>query len=137
MDMDISSQSVNPRATLDGPSEVVGDPALSKAQKKEALDVLEQDARQLSVASDEGMTGGEPNGLDEVLDAQSALELPATAYAYDVVRKDLHARLRLVTGEAQAAIERALTALDSVTLLGEGAGEHPLAPDVGDLPSRP
>ncbi len=97
------------------PHEVVGDPALSKVEKKEALDTLEQDARQLSVASAEGMTGGEPTGLHEVLAAKDSLELPPTAYAYEVVLKDLRSRLKTkVTGDARAAIERALAALDAV-----------------------
>ena len=55
-----------PSANFDEPQEVVVDPSLSKAQKVEALDTLEQDARQLAEASSEGMGGGEPNKLHEV-----------------------------------------------------------------------
>ena len=50
-----------PHAFFSEPREIVIDPALSKDQKIAALDHLEQDARQLLMASDEGMTGGEPN----------------------------------------------------------------------------
>jgi hypothetical protein len=57
---------------------VVIDLALSQEQKKEAIDVLEQDARQLSVASAEGMTGGEPTNLQDVLDAKNSLHQLAT-----------------------------------------------------------
>jgi hypothetical protein len=98
-----------------GPHEVVGDPALSKEQKKDALDVLEQDARQLSVASGEGMTGGEPTGLHEVLDAKDSLELEPTAHAYGLVLKDLRLRLKTdVTGPERVAVELAVAALEAV-----------------------
>jgi hypothetical protein len=52
---------------------------LPKGQKLEALDALEQDARQLSVASAEGMIGGEPSKLHDVLDAKDSLEVPQSA----------------------------------------------------------
>jgi hypothetical protein len=100
-----------PHAFFDKPQEVVIDPALSKEQKKEVLDALEQDARQLSVASAEGMTGGEPSKLHDVLDAGDSLALPPTAYAYAVVLKDLRSRLTTdVTDDARAVLERALGA---------------------------
>jgi len=103
--------------TQHGAHQVVGDPALSKEQKKDALDILEQDARQLSVASAEGMTGGEPTGLHEVLDAKDSLELPPTAYAYHLVRKDLMSRLDAdPSGDARVLIEQALLALEALTL---------------------
>jgi hypothetical protein len=104
--------------TTHGAHQVVGDPALSKEQKKDALEVLEQDARQLSVASAEGMTGGEPTGLHEVLDAKDSLELPPTDYAYHVVLKDLHARLKAgASGDARVLVEQALAALEGLTAL--------------------
>ena len=58
------------------PHEVVEDPSLSKARKVEALEILEQDARQLAEASSEGMSGGERNKLHEVLIAKKTLHLP-------------------------------------------------------------
>jgi hypothetical protein len=101
-----------PHIFFDEPREVVIDPALSKNQKIKALDALEQDARQLSVASAEGMTGGEPSKLHDVLDARDSLELPPTAYAYDVVLKDLRSRLKTdMTADARAVVERALAGL--------------------------
>jgi hypothetical protein len=101
-----------PHAFFDKPQEVVIDPALSKEQKKQALAALEQDARQLSSASAEGMAGGEPSKLQDVLDAGDSLELPPTAYAYAVVLKDLRSKLTTdVTGDARAVVERALAAL--------------------------
>ena len=65
-----------PSSHFDEPHEVVEDASLSKARKVEALDVLEQDARQLAEASSEGMAGGERNKLHEVLIAKKTLDLP-------------------------------------------------------------
>src|SRR4051812_12017517 len=44
-----------PSAHFDEPKEVLADSSLSNAQKVDALDTLEQDARQLAEASSEGM----------------------------------------------------------------------------------
>ena len=66
---------------FDAPIEIVADPSLSKQEKAEALEDLEQDARQLAIASGEGMSGGEPTALAEVLHAKEALELPSMDFA--------------------------------------------------------
>jgi hypothetical protein len=66
-----------PHAHFGAPRDVVADPALSKEEKVEALETLEQDARLLATAAQEGMTGGEESRLPEVLDAKKALEEPA------------------------------------------------------------
>ena len=68
-----------PSTYYDEPHEVVADASLSKAQKVEALNALEQDARQLAEASSEGMAGGERNKLHDVLIAEDALALPPVA----------------------------------------------------------
>ena len=65
-----------PSSHFNGPQEVVEDSSLSKAGKVEALDVMEQDARQLAEATSEGMSGGERNKLHEVLIAKKTLDLP-------------------------------------------------------------
>ena len=94
------------------PHEVVVDSSLSKAQKVEALDTLEQDARQLAEASSEGMGGGERGKLHEVLVAEDALTLPV-ADAYETVLQDL--RSRQERGPAigtRALLEQAIAALD-------------------------
>ena len=65
---------------FDAPVEIVADPSLSKQEKAEALEDLEQDARQLAIASGEGMSGGEPTALAEVLHAKEALG--ATLYGF-------------------------------------------------------
>lgn len=68
-----------PHAHFEEPAAVVDDPLLSTSEKMLALDALEQDARQLAVASSEGMSGGEPVRLNEVLVAKEAIqpELPS------------------------------------------------------------
>ncbi len=63
-----------PHAHFGDPRDVVADPALSKEEKVEALETLEHDARLLTTAVQEGMTGGEESKLPEVLDAKKALE---------------------------------------------------------------
>jgi hypothetical protein len=47
----------NPSTQFDKPAEILDDEELSKEEKKTALDTWEQDARQLSTASNEGMPG--------------------------------------------------------------------------------
>jgi hypothetical protein len=109
------SKTTKPHAAFDTPGEVVADPALSVKEKVAALESLEQDARQLSVASGEGMAGGEPTGLHDVLEARDALERPQVAQAYDAVSIDLRSRLKAAgTIDEHAAIMRAMTALDAV-----------------------
>jgi hypothetical protein len=61
------------------PIEVITDPLLSKQEKAESLEDLEQDARQLATASGEGMSGGEPTALAEVLCERGA---GATLYGF-------------------------------------------------------
>ena len=63
----------NPTAHYDHPIEVVHDDELSVEQKKEALDKLELDAKLLARADDEGMGGGEPSRLIEVVEAKKEL----------------------------------------------------------------
>ena len=87
---------------FDAPIEVVADPSLSKQEKAETLEDLEQDARQLAIASGEGMSGGEPTALAEVLHAKEALELSSTDFAYELVLKDLEARR--LTGDGDAGL---------------------------------
>ena len=62
-----------PSAHFDEPHEVVVDSSLSKAQKVEALDTLEQDARLLAEAPSEDMGGGERDKLHDVLIAKDTL----------------------------------------------------------------
>jgi hypothetical protein len=63
----------DPVGNFASPTDVVKDDALSVKQKKDVLKQWEHDAVRLSVAREEGMSGGEPSRLDEVKDAQSEL----------------------------------------------------------------
>jgi len=95
-----------PSIYFDGPQDVVADPSLSTDQKTEALATLEQDARQISEATSEGMTGGEPNRLHDVLKAKDTLALQPVAEAYGRVIEDLRARELCAAGAVQRALLR-------------------------------
>lgn len=56
----------DPTAHFDRPADVLTATALSHEQKLQVLERWEADARELMVASDESMGGGEPARLDEV-----------------------------------------------------------------------
>lgn len=62
-----------PTSVFRTPEEVVSCVDLSKAEKTAVLKQWEIDARLLQVASEEGMSGGEPNHLTEVKKAQKSL----------------------------------------------------------------
>ncbi len=96
---------------FDAPNKVVVDPSLSTQEKVKALEDLEQHARQLAIASNEGMSGGEPTALAEVLHAEEALALlhPIDS-AYELVLKDLETRRRSGDGDA-SLIAQAVSAL--------------------------
>jgi hypothetical protein len=63
----------DPASRFDAPQEIVNDASLSNAEKTRALDAWEEDARRLAVATEEGMSGGEPSRLDEVAEAKAKL----------------------------------------------------------------
>ena len=105
-----------PHANFETPAQIVADPGLSKDEKVGMLEEMEQDARQLATASAEGMGGGEPTNLHEVLGAKEALGLPA---AYDLVLRDLKARAQL--GAPDAALKAAIEALDGLVRAEPGA----------------
>jgi len=64
----------DPAAVFKTPHDVVTDPKLSLRQKLDVLKRWESDARELAVAEEENMTGGEPNRLRETLLAIRELE---------------------------------------------------------------
>ena len=79
----------------------------------EALETLEQDARLLTTAAQEGMTGGEENKLQDVLDAKKALEepdgAPNPAIADDPpAGSDAEARLRSLILKPHIHFRRAI-----------------------------
>ncbi len=103
-----------PHAHFGNPAEVVVDAALSKDDKVRALEVMEQDARQMAVASAEGMGGGERAALDDVLAAKGTLELPPFALAASAVIQTLRSRLPQAHGtEAHTLISTAIDALEA------------------------
>jgi hypothetical protein len=62
------------RTNGDLPHAVVVDPTLSTKKKIRILQTLEQDARLMDVATAEGMIGGKPSNLRQVLDAKHQLK---------------------------------------------------------------
>jgi hypothetical protein len=101
-----------PNAHFVQPGEVVVDHSLSKDEKMQVLETMEQDARQLGAASAEGMSGGEENRLHEVLAAKDAMELPPCEVAIAVVMQDLRGKLPGTEGTAtHRVIEHAIEAL--------------------------
>lgn len=117
-----------PPTDFDEPQKVAADSSLSKAEKAEALDTLEQDARQLAEASSEGMTGGEPTKLHEVLVAEASLDLLRVADAYKLVLEDLRSRQKLDPATAtQALLMQAVTALEALV----GVSAQPSATGTG------
>jgi hypothetical protein len=66
---------VDPALSFDEPKDVVNAPDLSREVKLKLLQQWERDARALSVAEEEGMTGGEESMLARVLRAQRDLGL--------------------------------------------------------------
>jgi len=104
-----------PHANFDKPRDVVEDPTLSTLQKQKALESLEQDARQLAVASAEGMAGGEPTTLHDVLDAKQVLQAAPVANAYEVVMQDLRScRDASIDTAERSHVDAALSALDAL-----------------------
>ena len=58
---------------LDDPRDVLADTRLSREEKLAILEAWELEARTLAVASEENMTGGEPDLLAEVVEARLSL----------------------------------------------------------------
>lgn len=124
------------RATVAHPAHMVVDPALSKDQKVRALAAMEQDARQLSTATAEGMGGGEPTRLREVLVAKTTLDLPPDRVAFAVVVQSLKATLpeakgtaaHAVIAHAIEAVEAACAAIQKLALTRSISAGEPAAP---------
>ncbi len=63
----------NPTRFYDRPRQVVRDRRLSRNEKLAILETWELEARSLAVATEENMSGGEPDMLSEVVQARIAL----------------------------------------------------------------
>jgi hypothetical protein len=72
-----SAARANPTRYYRRPAEVVRDRRLNQTEKLAILEAWELEARELSVASEESMAGGERNLLEEVV--QARLDLGAEA----------------------------------------------------------
>lgn len=94
--------------------QVVADPSLSTPEKLVAVNSLEQDARQLAIASAEGMHGGEATRLHDIRQAKRCLETPSADTAFSVVLRTLeqHHRENLGT-ETHVLITRAIEAINA------------------------
>ncbi len=71
---EIEQALTSPPSVFDAPREVVDSAVLTKTLKIEILKRWELDARALSRATEENMSGGEPPPLDAVNDALTELE---------------------------------------------------------------
>jgi hypothetical protein len=116
----------DPQAHFDHPAEVVIDPVLSKDEKVQALEGLEQDARQLSAAAAEGMAGGDEGSvLPDVLTAKEALDQPPFERAVSVVLQSLRAKFdHSRRAETRASITRAIEALEAASAAVATDGEN-------------
>lgn len=71
--IDLSRALADPSAVFSSPQDVVAASELTHEQKLAILRQWELDARELQVATEENMPGGEPARLDEVLAALAQL----------------------------------------------------------------
>jgi hypothetical protein len=67
---------INPSSVFKSPADVIACEDLDKAEKTAILKQWELDARQLQVATEEGMTEGERSMFAEVKKAQEKLGVP-------------------------------------------------------------
>ena len=69
----VPTKTESPARHFEKPRQVVQDPNLSPSEKAKALDSWEEDAQALQRAEDEGMGGGEPTKLIDVVEAKKAI----------------------------------------------------------------
>ena len=118
-----------PAKAFGEPTEVVADPALSSHQKLRALDTMEQDARQLAIASSEGMAGGEETNLRGVLEAKRTLDLPSPEVAFTVVLRTFEAALKETRGtDNHVVINRAIEAIHAAREAIDQSKDTPAPP---------
>ena len=102
----------HPAKAFSDPAEVLTDRALSTSDKRAALDALEQDARQLAVASAEGMAGGEQTNLRNVLEAERTIDQSAVDRAFTIVLRSLEEqRLKTRGTDTDVLITQAIDAI--------------------------
>lgn len=69
----------NPTLVYQTPQDVLDDKQLNDSQRLEILKRWEQDQRELDVAQEEGMIGGETSMLDDILQAMEKLNVDIDA----------------------------------------------------------
>ncbi len=69
----------DPSAVYHAPAEVLQDENLTDEQRLQILQQWEHDERELDVAQEEGMGGGESSILDDILNAMNELGMPGKA----------------------------------------------------------
>ena len=110
---DAEEKLVKPSTHFDKPQKVVCDDTLSLDQKSEVLDTMEQDARQMALAEAEGMGGGEPNKLNDVMEAKTELSVVTAMESYTAVMEDLRAwRIEEKNHDVIAHINQAISAIE-------------------------
>ena len=120
-------ESEHPAREFSDPAELVANPSLSAQEKCSALDALEQDARQIAVATAEGMAGGEATRLRAVLEAKRTFErrLPAAAFT-DILETLEHRLQQSDTTDVQFAIAKAI---DAVISAQQAVARHQSLPE--------
>jgi hypothetical protein len=71
--MDIDKARLDPGSVFESPEELCAHPGLSREQKIEILQRWAYDARELDIAEEEGMGGGESSLLARILAALDSL----------------------------------------------------------------
>jgi len=130
------SEMAQPAKVFSDPKQVLVDPTLSTHEKRQALDSLEQDARQLAVATAEGMDGGEQTTLHNVLQAKRSLDEGSSEGAFSQVLRTFEEQLPNTLGtEAHALIAHAIDAIhaarDAIAERHNAAIPPPGAPEAG------
>ena len=121
--------------TFKDPMEVLTDPSLSTKDKRDVLNSLEQDARQLAVATAEGMDGGEETKLHRVLQAKRMTDMPGSEAAFSTVTRNFEALLPETQGtDTHELITRALDAIRAARDAIAARSRTPAPPPGAPLP---
>jgi hypothetical protein len=72
--LNLTAALADPASVFEQPKDVLAYPGLSREQRLALLEQWERDARNLAVAEEEGMTGGEESLLSRVQHALAALD---------------------------------------------------------------
>ena len=102
--IDLDKAIEDPRHFFKTPEEVMAEPGLNDREKLAILESWERDARELAVAEEESMGGGEPDMLDRIIRTADALRAEPTS-------------------SSQAATKHGVATHGAETSLREGAGK--------------